>query len=88
MKARIVILCLSLVLYAGFVASSAHAAENPIKFKVQTALTATSMYMDILKSFAANLKAMSGGRLQAEMLPAGAVVKTNEIHDAVSSGVV
>ena len=70
-----------------FTTPSANAA-NPMKFKVQTALTATSMYMDILKSFAANLKAMSGGRLEAEMLPAGAVVKTNEIHDAVSNGVV
>lgn len=66
---------------------SATAAEVK-KFKVQTALTAGSMYMDILKTFAANMKAMSGGRLEAEMLPAGAIVKTNEIHDAVSNGVV
>lgn len=63
-------------------------AAEVMKFKVQTALTATSMYMDILKTFAANMKAMSGGRLEAEMLPAGAIVKTNEIHDAVSNGVV
>ena len=70
-----------------FTAPTADAAKT-MKFKVQTALTATSMYMDILKSFGANLKAMSGGRLEAEFLPAGAVVKTNEIHDAVSSGVV
>jgi TRAP-type mannitol/chloroaromatic compound transport system substrate-binding protein len=70
-----------------FTAPTADAAKT-MKFKVQTALTATSMYMDILKSFGANLKAMSGGRLEAEFLPAGAVVKTNEIHDAVSSGVI
>ena len=70
-----------------FTAPTADAAKT-MKFKVQTALTATSMYMDILKSFGANLKAMSGGRLEAEFLPAGAIVKTNEIHDAVSSGVV
>jgi TRAP-type mannitol/chloroaromatic compound transport system substrate-binding protein len=87
MKSRIVALCFSLVLYSGLSASTVQAVE-PIKFKVQTALTATSMYMDMLNSFAANLKAMTGGRLQAEMLPSGVIVKTNEIHDAVSSGVV
>ena len=70
-----------------FTAPSAYAAE-PIKFKVQTALVSGSMYFNILEGFATKLKAMSGGRLEAEMLPAGAVVKTNEIHDAVSSGVI
>ena len=70
-----------------FTAPSAHA-ENATTFKVQTALTSGSMYFNILQGFSAKLKAMSGGRLEAEMLPAGAVVKTNEIHDAVSSGVV
>ena len=70
-----------------FTAPSAFAAEN-VKFKVQSALVSGSMYFNILEGFAAKLKAMSGGRLEAEILPAGAVVKTNEIHDAVSSGVV
>ncbi len=70
-----------------FTAPSAYAAE-PIKFKVQSALVSGSMYFNVLQGFAAKLKAMSGGRLEAEFLPAGAVVKTNEIHDAVSSGVV
>jgi len=70
-----------------FTAPSAVAAAST-KFKVQTALVSGSMYFNILEGFAAKLKAMSGGRLEAEMLPAGAVVKTNEIHDAVSSGVI
>ncbi len=81
------LIAFAVLLALAFTAPSADAAKTT-KLKVQTALTATSMYMDILKSFAANLKAMSGGRLELEMLPAGAVVKTNEIHDAVSSGVV
>lgn len=75
------------VIAFAFTAPSAYAAE-PIKFKVQTALTSGSMYFNVLEGFAAKLKAMSGGRLEAELLPAGAVVKTNEIHDAVSSGVI
>ena len=70
-----------------FTTPPAKAAE-PIKFKVQSALVSGSMYFNILEGFADKLKAMSGGRLEAEILPAGAVVKTNEIHDAVSSGVV
>ncbi len=75
------------IMAVAFTAPSAYAAE-PIKFKVQTALTSGSMYFNVLEGFAAKLKAMSGGRLEAELLPAGAVVKTNEIHDAVSSGVI
>ena len=70
-----------------FTAPAANA-QDATTFKVQTALTSGSMYFNILEGFSAKLKAMSGGRLEAQMLPAGAVVKTNEIHDAVSSGVV
>jgi TRAP-type mannitol/chloroaromatic compound transport system substrate-binding protein len=68
-------------------APAANAAET-VKFKVQSALVSGSLYFNILESFAKRLKAISGGRLQAEILPEGAVVKTNEILDAVGAGVV
>lgn len=68
-------------------APAANAAET-VKFKVQSALVSGSLYFNILESFASRLKAISGGRLQAEILPEGAVVKTNEILDAVGAGVV
>jgi TRAP-type mannitol/chloroaromatic compound transport system substrate-binding protein len=68
-------------------APAANAAET-VKFKVQSALVSGSLYFNILGSFAKRLKAISGGRLQAEILPEGAVVKTNEILDAVGAGVV
>jgi len=63
-------------------------AADTIKFKVQSALVSGSMYFNLLESFAERLKLMSGGRLEAEILPAGAVVKANEILDAVDQGVV
>ena len=67
--------------------SAAHAAD-PIKWRVQTALPAASMYMDILKDFARNVDEMSGGRLETEMLPVGAVVGFFEVMDAVDKGIV
>jgi len=75
--------------FAAFIltAPMANAAET-IKFKIQSALVSGSMYFNILEGFAENLEAMSGGRLLAEILPAGAVVKTNEILDAVDAGIV
>lgn len=65
----------------------AHAAD-PIKWRIQTALPAASMYMDILKTFGANVDAMSGGRLKTELLPVGAVVGFFEVMDAVDKGIV
>ena len=63
-------------------------AADAIKFRVQSALVSGSLYFNILESFADRLEAISGGELQAEILPAGAVVSTNEILDAVGAGVV
>ncbi len=86
---RVGISLFSAMLTAGFlvVPVSASAADT-VKFKVQSALVSGSMYFNLLESFAERLKAMSGGRLEAEILPAGAVVKSNEILDAVDQGVV
>ena len=68
-------------------AAAANAAE-PIKFRIQSALVSGSLYFNILESFSDRLEAISGGELKAEILPAGAVVNTNEILDAVGAGVV
>ena len=63
-------------------------AAETVKFKVQSALVSGSLYFNILESFAQRLDAISGGTMKAEILPDGAVVKTNEILDAVGAGVV
>ena len=66
---------LSLIASAVFMAfaftAPANAAPKTIKWRIQTAVPAASMYMDIIKSFGANIDAMSGGRLKTEVLPVG-----------------
>jgi TRAP-type mannitol/chloroaromatic compound transport system substrate-binding protein len=46
------------------------------------------MYFDLLEKFADRIDKMSGGRLKTDVLPAGAVVKSFEILDAVDKGTV
>ena len=73
--------------------STSEAAEpikhaEPIKWRIQTALTAGSMYFGLVQKFAERIDKMSGGRLKTEVLPDGAVVGFFEILDAVDKGVV
>lgn len=79
---------LAAVLLALATTTPTNVAAATIKWRIQTALPAASMYMDIIKSFAANVDAMSGGRLKTEVLPVGAVVGFFEVMDAVDKGVV
>ncbi len=84
---RFVFGMLAVVTMMSVAAPVGNAAET-VKFRVQSALVSGSLYFNILESFAQRLKAISSGQLQAEILPEGAVVKTNEILDAVGAGVV
>ncbi len=70
------------------VASVPVKAADPVKWRIQTALPAASMYFDVIKEFAANVDAMSGGRLETEVLPVGAVVGFFDVQDAVDKGIV
>jgi len=76
------------VLLALATTAPTNATAKTIKWRIQTAVPAASMYMDIIKSFGANIDAMSGGRLKTEVLPVGAVVGFFEVMDAVDKGVV
>ena len=76
------------VLLALATTAPTNATAQTIKWRIQTAVPAASMYMDIIKSFGANIDAMSGGRLKTEVLPVGAVVGFFEVMDAVDKGVV
>jgi TRAP-type mannitol/chloroaromatic compound transport system substrate-binding protein len=78
----------SAILVALVTMSPTNATAKTIKWRIQTAVPAASMYMDIIKSFGANVDAMSGGRLKTEVLPVGAVVGFFEVQDAVDKGVV
>ena len=66
--------------------SSAHAQVTKLRF--QGAFPTSSLFFENSKYFAERVKAMSGGRLQIEMLPPGAVVPAFEVLDAVHKGVI
>lgn len=60
----------------------------PIRWKLQSANPSGTPHMTLLNRFATNVDKMSNGRLKIEVLTSGAIVKPNEILDAVSKGVV
>jgi TRAP-type mannitol/chloroaromatic compound transport system substrate-binding protein len=62
-------------------------AQTPIKWKVQSAWPPTSIVQDAAKLLVETIEKTSGGRLQIELSPAGAVVPPFEIQDAVNRGV-
>jgi TRAP-type mannitol/chloroaromatic compound transport system substrate-binding protein len=56
------------------------------RWKLQSANPAGTPHMVLLGKLAANIDKMSNGRLKIEILPSGAIVKPNEILDAVAKG--
>src|SRR5215213_5478383 len=73
---------------AAFAPATAHAQGQSFRWKLQSANNAGTPHMYLLGKLSANIEKMSAGRLKIEVLPAGAIVKPNEILDAVSKGVV
>ena len=65
----------------------ARAQAKEIRWKLQSANPAGTPHMVLLGKLSANIDKMSAGRLKIEVLPSGAIVKPNEILDAVSKGV-
>jgi TRAP-type C4-dicarboxylate transport system substrate-binding protein len=73
------------VLAGVFTAQSAWAAEYEWTF--QTSETAGEPQFEIKKQWAENVEVMSGGRIQIEILPVGAVVGHDQTLTAVGSGI-
>ncbi len=73
-------------LLGGWFTASASAA--PIKMRVQTAAPNVSLSYKSVVMLADAVRAMSDGRLDIEALPAGAIVPTARIPDAVDKGLV
>ncbi len=63
-------------------------AQTPQKLRVQASFPASSIVMDGFKIWTDRVKAMSGGRLEIEGLPAGTVVPAFEVLDAAHKQVV
>ena len=65
--------------------SAGHA--KTVKLKMQAAWGG-GIFLEMAKQYAERVNAMGGGSLSIEVLPVGAVLKTAEIADGVSKGVV
>src|SRR4029450_4815758 len=63
---------------------SAHAA---VKWRIQSAWDAATAGYTAFQKYCANVKQLSEGKLEFQPLPAGAIVGTFEMFDAVKTGV-
>jgi TRAP-type mannitol/chloroaromatic compound transport system substrate-binding protein len=62
-------------------------AQAPIVIKMQGSWSATDIFNEMAMEFVDRVNSMSGGRLKVDYLVGGAVVKSFEVMDAVSKGV-
>jgi len=63
-------------------------AQQPVIWRLQGAWSAKDIFHEYALDFAKKVNDMAGGRLRVEMLPAGAVVKPQDLQDAVHRGVI
>ncbi len=80
------------LLAAGGVAASSFVApsvmaQDPIVIKMQTAWPSGDIWMEFAQEYVNRVHEMSGGRLQIDLLPAGAVVGAFQLLDAVNDGI-
>jgi TRAP-type mannitol/chloroaromatic compound transport system substrate-binding protein len=73
---------------AGTLAAPAVLAQSPLVVKMQTSWPASDIWMDFAREYTTRAEEMSGGRLQFDLLPAGAVVGAFQVMDAVNDGVI
>ena len=73
---------------AGGLAAPAVLAQSPMVLKMQTSWPASDIWMDFAKQYTTRVQEMSGGRLEIDLLPAGAVVGAFQVMDAVNDGVI
>jgi TRAP-type mannitol/chloroaromatic compound transport system substrate-binding protein len=62
-------------------------AQSPVVLKMQGSWGPNEIFSEMAQQYVTRVNEMAGGRLRLEYLPTGAVVKTFEIMDAVSKGV-
>ncbi|WP_114965693.1 TRAP transporter substrate-binding protein [Alkalilacustris brevis] len=68
-------------------AAPAVLAQAPLVVRMQTSWPASDIWMDFAREYIERVEQMSGGRLQVDLLPAGAVVGAFQVMDAVHDGV-
>jgi TRAP-type mannitol/chloroaromatic compound transport system substrate-binding protein len=72
---------------AGGLAAPAVLAQSPLVVRMQSSWSSSDIFHEMAQQYADRVNAMSGGRLQVDLLPAGAVVGAFQIQDAVADGV-
>ena len=63
-------------------------AQTPQKLRFQASFPSSSLIFENFKFWAERVKAMSGGRLEIEVAPAGTIVPAFEVLDAVHKKVI
>lgn len=63
-------------------------AAQPFELKIQTALANSSFYFKTLERMKQYIETLSEGKIKVELYPDGAVVKSPEIFDSVSQGII
>ena len=66
----------------------AQTTPTPQKLRFQASFPSSSTFFDTFRSWSERVKAMSGGRLEVEVLPAGTLVPAFEVLDAVHKKVI
>jgi TRAP-type mannitol/chloroaromatic compound transport system substrate-binding protein len=72
---------------AGTLAAPAVLAQSPMVIRMQSSWPSSDIFHEMAQQYVDRVNAMAGGRLQVELLPAGAVVGAFQIQDAVADGV-
>lgn len=72
---------------AGGLAAPAVLAQSPLVIRMQTSWPTSDIFQEMAQQYADRVNAMANGRMQIDLLPAGAVVAPFQIQDAVADGV-
>jgi TRAP-type mannitol/chloroaromatic compound transport system substrate-binding protein len=68
-------------------AAPAVLAQAPLVIKMQTSWPASDVFTDMARQYVERVQAMSGGRIQIDLLDAGAVIGAFQVLDGVNDGV-
>ncbi|AKH99434.1 TRAP-type mannitol/chloroaromatic compound transport system, periplasmic component [Hoeflea sp. IMCC20628] len=71
----------------GALSAPAVLAQAPLVVKMQTSWPASDIWMDFAREYTTRVEEMSGGRLQIDLLPSGAIVGAFQVMDACNDGV-
>lgn len=74
--------------FAASLVSAPTIADAKVKIRVQSVIPTKADEVTMLNDFGANVKALTGGEVEIEVLPAGAVVGVSDTLDAVDKGLI